>query len=42
MSYDINISTLTPASRNRGGFELSVTYMAYRPLQEKPVHCPGF
>lgn len=42
MSYDINISTLTPASRNRGGFELSVTYMAYRSHQEKPVHCPRF
>lgn len=42
LSYDINISTLTPASRNRGGFEISMTYMASRLRQERPVHCPRF
>lgn len=42
MSYDINTSTLTPASRNRGGFEISMTYMASRPREDRPVHCPKF
>lgn len=42
LSYDINISTLAPASRNRGGFELSLTYLASRPHDNPVILCPRF
>ncbi len=42
VSYDINISTLAPASLNRGGFELSMTYLFSKPKEYAPVHCPRF
>jgi type IX secretion system PorP/SprF family membrane protein len=44
MSYDINFSTLVPASRLRGGFELSVRYILTRFKPKKIVHriCPDY
>ncbi len=41
-SYDVNISSLTAASKNNGGPEISLTYIA--PLPEKPrkIPCPKF
>lgn len=44
MSYDINFSSLVPASRLRGGFELSVRYILTRFKPAKIVHriCPDY
>lgn len=42
LSYDINISNLASASRNRGGFELSLTYLASRPYEYPVILCPRF
>lgn len=42
LSYDINISNLASASRNRGGFELSLTYLASRPHEYPVILCPRF
>ena len=44
MSYDINFSKLVPASRLRGGFELSVRYILTRFKPKKIVHriCPDY
>lgn len=42
ISYDINVSTLAPASLNRGGFELSLSYLFSKPKEYAPVHCPRF
>ena len=41
VGYDINVSSLTPASTGRGGFEISFTYMKPNksPLQESKI-CP--
>lgn len=45
LSYDINVSDLKPASRNRGGFEFSVQYI-FGESQGKPgvrhKYCPVF
>lgn len=41
-SYDINISSLVPASRNRGGFELSLTYISSRQRVAETILCPIF
>ena len=42
-SYDINLSNLQPASRNRGGLELSVIYI-WKKLPSPPKHkiCPDY
>ncbi len=44
LSYDVNISQLTPASSARGGIELSVSYLWHRNKQQaiKEVPCPIF
>lgn len=43
MSYDINNSTLRPASFSRGGTELSIIYTnGYRDPQKKKLNCPLF
>jgi type IX secretion system PorP/SprF family membrane protein len=42
LSYDINISTLASASRNRGGFELSLTYLTSRQHDNPVILCPKF
>ena len=45
VSYDINVSGLKPASRNRGGFEFSVQYIFQKPGSKNgPRHkyCPAF
>lgn len=44
LSYDINTSTLTPASRYRGGFELSLRYIftKFKPKVVKHRACPDF
>lgn len=45
MSYDINVSTLKPASRNKGGFEFSLRYLFNRnPAHSGATHkyCPVF
>ncbi|MCU0434006.1 MAG: PorP/SprF family type IX secretion system membrane protein [Bacteroidia bacterium] len=40
ISYDINVSTLKPASNNRGGIEFSVVYVAKRKSPVVPPNCP--
>ncbi len=44
MSYDINLSDLDRASNNRGGLELSVTYLfkEFKPQLRKFKRCPKF
>lgn len=44
LSYDINLSTLTRASRARGGFEIAVRYILFRFKPKKIVHriCPDY
>jgi hypothetical protein len=42
ISYDINISTLAPASLNRGGFEISLGYLAFKPKHAEIILCPKF
>ena len=44
LSYDINFSKLTPASRNRGGFEISFRYILTHFKPKKITHriCPDF
>ena len=42
ISYDINVSSLAPASKNRGGFELSISYITSRPHHEPVILCPKF
>lgn len=43
-SYDINLSSLKVASRNRGGFEFSVIYIfeKFRPTIKRYKACPSF
>lgn len=44
-SYDINTSQLKPASRGRGGFEMSVTYTGFADRYnsaKEAVRCPRF
>lgn len=44
LSYDINFSTLRPASNNRGGFEIAIIYIIRKfvPLNIKRKSCPAF
>jgi type IX secretion system PorP/SprF family membrane protein len=44
MSYDANISKLKPSSYGRGGFELSVSYIGFRPNNSslESIRCPRF
>ena len=42
ISYDINVSSLAPASKNRGGFELSISYITSRPHNVPVILCPKF
>ncbi len=44
LSYDINISKLTPASQVRGGFELAVRYIIFQLKPKKITHrvCPDY
>ncbi|MGH2644794.1 MAG: type IX secretion system membrane protein PorP/SprF, partial [Chitinophagaceae bacterium] len=43
LSYDINVSTLRPASNYRGGFELSLIYIYQKPnSKNKVINCPKF
>jgi type IX secretion system PorP/SprF family membrane protein len=45
ISYDINVSQLKPASRNRGGFEFSVQYLWQRTDRTRGFqhkYCPSF
>lgn len=44
VSYDINFSTLVPASRLRGGLEIAVRYIMHRFKPKKIVHriCPDY
>ncbi len=42
ISYDINVSSLAPASKNRGGFELSISYITSRPHNTPVILCPKF
>ena len=44
ISYDINMSNLKPASRSRGGFEVSVIYIIKKfvPFRTKHKACPVF
>ena len=44
-SYDANISQLKPASRGRGGFEISISYLAFKEKYNSArdaVRCPRF
>ncbi len=40
VSYDINTSTLNPYTDNRGGLEISVTYIGQRGKPERVRNCP--
>jgi len=40
LSYDVNTSTLQPATRSRGGFEISVTYIGKKPKPSPSAACP--
>jgi type IX secretion system PorP/SprF family membrane protein len=44
LSYDINFSTLVPASRMRGGFEIALRYIIHHFKPAKVIHrvCPDF
>ena len=44
VSYDVNLSKLVPASKDRGGFELSVNYIFNRNkyVKKKEIPCPIF
>lgn len=44
ISYDINVSNLNPASKYRGGFEISIIYIIRRfiPFRTKHKACPNF
>lgn len=42
ISYDVNISKLKPSSYGRGGFELSVSYRAFRKDKGEYMLCPRF
>lgn len=42
ISYDLNTSSLATASKNRGGFELSLSYITARPRRAQTIHCPTF
>jgi type IX secretion system PorP/SprF family membrane protein len=44
LTYDINISQLTPASSARGGIEISASYLWFRNKQQaiKEIPCPIF
>lgn len=44
LSYDVNFSKLTPASRTRGGIEVAVRYILHRFKPKKIVHriCPDY
>lgn len=42
-SYDINVSSLHPASNYRGGFEISLIYIYQRPdANARGINCPKF
>jgi type IX secretion system PorP/SprF family membrane protein len=40
MSYDVNVSSLKPATNNRGGIEFSVIYIAKRKTPVVAPNCP--
>lgn len=40
LSYDVNISTLQPATNNRGGIEFSLIYIAKRKVPVVAPNCP--
>lgn len=40
ISYDVNVSTLKPATNNRGGIEFSVIYIAKRKTPVVAPNCP--
>lgn len=45
VSYDANISQLKPGSRGQGGFEVALTYQAYKKSltsSQEAVRCPKF
>lgn len=42
LSYDVNISSLSEASANNGGPELSITYIAPLPQKPRKIPCPKF
>lgn len=42
MSYDVNVSSLKPASQGQGGFEISVIYIKKPSDGRKPIPCPKF
>lgn len=44
LSYDVNLSSLTPASKARGGFEISLVYIYDKSKQKKhrEIPCPIF
>ncbi len=44
VSYDVNISKLKPSSYGRGGFEVSISYIGFRPNNStvEYMRCPRF
>ena len=41
-SYDVNISSLNPASMKRGGIELSLIYVKRLPDGRPKIPCPKY
>lgn len=42
LSYDVNISSLSEASKNNGGPEISLTYISSLPQKARKIPCPKF
>ena len=42
LSYDVNVSSLKPASQGQGGFEISLIYIKKPADGKKPIPCPRF
>jgi hypothetical protein len=42
MSYDVNVSSLKPASQGQGGFEISLIYIKKPSDGRKTIPCPKF
>jgi hypothetical protein len=42
MSYDVNVSSLKPASQGQGGFEISLIYIKKPSDGRKSIPCPKF
>jgi len=42
LTYDVNVSSLKPASQGQGGFEISLIYIRKPSEGQKTIPCPRF